>query len=106
MRSGSIRISYSYPHEGVLQAELSIREDTRNHAYTIVGRKPYAGTSNNAYLAIHRPTKDTYLEMAFTNPTPEKDVTVRLSARVGTASRGIFGHLVGGDRECVAGRRE
>jgi hypothetical protein len=32
VRSGSIRISYFYPHEGVLQVELSIRDDSRKHA--------------------------------------------------------------------------
>lgn len=81
LRSGSVRISYSHPHEGVLQAELSIRDDSRNHAYTIVGRKSYPGTSRNAYLAIHRPTQETYLELAFANPSPSTAVTVRLSMR-------------------------
>ncbi len=82
-RAGSIRVSYSYPNDGVLQAELSIRDDTRNHSYTIVGRKPYKSASPYSYLAIYRPTADTYLEMAFTNPSAEKAVTANLSIRQG-----------------------
>lgn len=82
-RAGSVRVQYSYPHDGVLQAELSIRDETRNHSYTVVGRKAYKGTSSTSYLAIYRPTKDTYLEMAFTNPSLEKDVTVSISVRQG-----------------------
>lgn len=88
-RSGSIRVSYSYQHEGVLQAELSIRDDTRNHSYTIVGRKSYKGTSSSSYLAIYRPTKDTYLEMAFTNPLADKNVVINLSIRQGGAWKAL-----------------
>lgn len=79
-RAGSIRIIYSYPYDGVLQAELSIRDDKNNHAYTIVGRRSYTGNSKAAYLALNAPTGDTYLEAAFLNPTPSP-VNVTLSVR-------------------------
>ncbi len=83
-RSGSIRISYSHQFDGVLQAELSIRDSARKHAYTIVGRKAFAGTQNLAYLAVHRPTPQTYVELAFTNPLADREVAIQIRLRRGS----------------------
>jgi hypothetical protein len=81
-RAGSIRISYRYPYDSVLQAELSIRDGARNHAYTIVGRPSYTGSTKSAYLLLHRPTRESYLEMAFVNPTAQA-ASIRLMLRAG-----------------------
>lgn len=83
-RSGSIRITYSYQYDGALQAELSIRDSARKHAYTIVGRKAFAGTQNLAYLAVHRPTPQTYVELAFTNPLADREVAIQIRLRRGS----------------------
>ena len=83
-RSGSIRITYSYQYDGALQAELSIRDSARKHAYTIVGRKAFAGTQNLAYLAVHRPTPQTYVELAFTNPLVDREVAIQIRLRRGS----------------------
>ena len=68
-RSGSIRLTYKYPYDGALQAELSIRDDSVGKGVTIVGRPSYRGSERTAYLAVHVPTPDTYLDVAFANPT-------------------------------------
>ena len=80
MRSGSIRITYSYPLNGALQAELSVRDDNLNKGFTIVGRPTYRGTAQTAYLPVHVPTRDTYLDTAFVNPTG-RDVNIQVSIR-------------------------
>jgi hypothetical protein len=67
--SGSIRISYMYPYEAAIQAELSLRDDQLGTGVTIVGRPPSQGSEKSAYLAVHVPTPGTYLEVAFTNST-------------------------------------
>ena len=85
---GSIRITYSYPYEGAVQAELSIRNDAKNFAQTIVGRKASIGQSRTAYLTTHAPTADMYIEAAFANPG-DSLVSIRLSARSGTGWRDI-----------------
>jgi hypothetical protein len=61
-RTGAIRINYSYPYDGALQAELSVRDDQLNKAFTIVGRSAYRGVARSAYVAVHVPSPDTYLE--------------------------------------------
>ena len=80
MRHGSIRIKYTYPHVAVLQAELSVRNEKESRAFTVVGRASLIGTKRQAYLAVHIPTPDTYLEVSFVNPT-ETSVTIHYSLR-------------------------
>jgi hypothetical protein len=80
LRHGSIRIRYNYPHASVLQAELSVRNETARRAFTVVGRASWLGTKHQAYLAVHVPTLDTYLEVAFANPTVAP-VTIQYSLR-------------------------
>ncbi len=75
-RSGGARVTYSYPI-GVLQAEVSILDEKRNHAYTIVGRAAYPSVWQTAYLGFRAPTAETYLETAFFNPQP-KPVSIGL----------------------------
>jgi hypothetical protein len=79
-RSGSIRISYKYPYEAAVQAELSLRDDQLGKGVTIVGRPSYQGSEKSAYLAVHVPTPGAYLEVAFTNPTASP-ATVQVSLR-------------------------
>ncbi|MDZ7639421.1 MAG: hypothetical protein U5J83_14395 [Bryobacterales bacterium] len=60
-----------------MQAEVSILDEKRNHAYTIVGRAAFASVWHTAYLGFRAPTANTYLETAFFNPQPEP-VTIDL----------------------------
>lgn len=88
MRTGGIRVSYSYPYEGVLQVNLSIRDV--NNAHAITGRHSRIGTEKSAYLALQVPTPDSSLGVAFVNPA-DKPATVRLSLRQGDAWKALRG---------------
>lgn len=81
-RAGAVRISFLYPLAGVVQAEVSVLDNHRNHAYTIVGRPAQASEWNSAYLAFRWPTSNTYLELAFFNPL-DKEVSADLSLLTG-----------------------
>jgi hypothetical protein len=54
-----------------VQAEVSILDEQRHHAYTIVGHAVRTSVWNTAYLAFRAPTPNTYLETAFFNPQQE-----------------------------------
>lgn len=82
VRTGAIRVSYSYPYEGVLQGELSIRDDKLNLGFTIVGRRVYRSDTRAAYLAVQLPSPNSSLEAAFSNAT-EARASVALSVRQG-----------------------
>lgn len=80
-RTGGARVTYSYPIP-VVQAEISILDEQRRHAYTIVGQSVSSSVWHSAYLAFRAPTPNTYLETAFFNPQ-EKDVQVGLGILAG-----------------------
>lgn len=88
MRTGAIRVSYSYPYEGALQVNLSMRDV--NNAHAIAGRHSRIGTEKSAYLAFQVPTPDSSLEVAFVNPA-DKPATIRLSMRQGDAWKALWG---------------
>jgi hypothetical protein len=51
-----------------VQAEVSILDEQRHHAYTIVSHMVRTSVWNTAYLDFRAPTPNTYLETAFFNP--------------------------------------
>lgn len=66
--AGTLLFDYVSAYDAQVQAEISIRDDKRNHAYTIVGR-PTLPSKRPYYLVYNRPKSTTYLEYAVANPT-------------------------------------
>jgi hypothetical protein len=98
-RTGAIRVSYSYPHEGALQANLSMRDV--NNAHVIAGRHSRIGTEKSAYLAFQVPTSDSSLEVAVVNPA-DKPATIRLSMRQGDGWSALGGLSLNPNASAIA----